>query len=81
MILVTGAGGQLGSELLRTRWSDRAEVCGYTSAELDVRNPDAVESIVEMIRPDVIVNAAAYTAVDRAEDEPEAAEAVNVTAV
>ena len=57
------------------------QVCGYTSAELDVRNPDAVGSIVEALRPTVIVNAAAYTAVDRAEDEPEEAEAVNVTAV
>lgn len=81
MILVTGAGGQLGRELLRARWSDKAAVCGYSSSELDVRNPDAVESVVEMLRPNVIVNAAAYTAVDRAEDEPEEAEAVNVTAV
>ncbi len=81
MILVTGAGGQLGRELLRARWSDRAEVCGYTSTELDIRNPDAVGAIVETLRPDVIVNAAAYTAVDRAEDEPDEAEAVNVTAV
>ncbi len=81
VILVTGAGGQLGRELMRARWADRAQVCGYTSAELDIRNPDAVGSIVDTLRPDVIVNAAAYTAVDRAEDEPEEAEAVNVTAV
>ena len=81
MILVTGAGGQLGRELLRARWSDGAAVCGYTSAELDIRNPDAVGSVVETLRPNVIVNAAAYTAVDRAEDEPDEAEAVNVTAV
>jgi len=81
VILITGAGGQLGRELLRARWSDKASVCGYTSAELDIRNPDAVGSIVDTLRPDVIVNAAAYTAVDRAEDEPEEAEAVNVTAV
>ncbi len=81
MILITGAGGQLGRELLRARWSDRAEVCGYTSTELDIRNPDAVGSVVDTLRPDVIVNAAAYTAVDRAEDEPDEAEAVNVTAV
>lgn len=81
VILVTGAGGQLGRELLRARWADHAQVCGYTSAELDIRNPDAVGSIVDTIRPNVIVNAAAYTAVDRAEDEPDEAEAVNVTAV
>lgn len=81
VILVTGAGGQLGRELLRARWADHAQVCGYTSAELDIRNPDALGSIVETLQPDVIVNAAAYTAVDRAEDEPSEAEAVNVTAV
>ena len=81
VILVTGAGGQLGRAtaagplVVTTPRSG-----GYTSSELDIRrSSDAVGSIVETIGPDVIVNAAAYTAVDRAEDEPEEAEAVNVT--
>ncbi|MDH3294311.1 MAG: dTDP-4-dehydrorhamnose reductase [Acidimicrobiia bacterium] len=81
VVLVTGAGGQLGSELLRASWGSRVEVCGYGSAGLDITNQAAVDAVVDGLRPSVIVNAAAYTKVDRAEDEPLRAEAVNATAV
>ena len=81
VIAVTGAGGQLGRELMRTRWDDGVQVCGYSSAELDICNPDAVAAVLETLQPSIVVNAAAYTAVDQAEDEPELAEAVNATAV
>ena len=80
-VLVTGAGGQLGRELLRVRWGSQVEVRGYGSEELDIANQGAVDATVDELRPDVIVNAAAYTNVDQAEDEPVRAETVNATAV
>jgi dTDP-4-dehydrorhamnose reductase len=74
--LITGAGGQLGTELSAMApagW--RVAACG--SADLDVTRPEMVEAVFERARPAVVFHAAAYTAVDRAEDEPERAEAVN----
>ncbi len=73
--LITGAGGQLGSDLRRTlSGPDGAdEVQAVTRAELDVTDAAAVDKVVAEYAPDVIVNAAAYTAVDAAEsDEPAA---------
>jgi len=74
--LVTGAGGQLGQALmgaLPTGWT----AIGLTRTELDIGDPTAVSSAVRAHAPDLIVNAAAYTAVDRAESEPEAAFRIN----
>ena len=76
-ILVVGSGGQLGFELLRAEWPAGYEPTGAPRAELDVTDAVAVERAVLAIEPQLIVNAAAYTAVDRAEDEPERAFAVN----
>ena len=59
--LVTGAGGQLGADLLRVLAGGPAEVVGLTRAELDVSDPAAVEKVVLDARPDVVLNAAAYT--------------------
>ncbi|MEM1041204.1 MAG: dTDP-4-dehydrorhamnose reductase [Bacteroidota bacterium] len=73
-VLVTGAGGQLGRELVRAG-GDR--VIGLTRARLDITDREAVRQAMEMHAPTVVLNAAAYTAVDRAESEPEAAFAVN----
>ena len=80
-VLVTGAGGQLGRELGRAGWDPSVEVVSLPSALLDITDADAVGEVVATIDPDVIVNAAAYTAVDKAEDDAAAAFAVNTAAV
>jgi dTDP-4-dehydrorhamnose reductase len=78
-ILITGAAGQLGYELQRTA-PKAAQVLAIDIAELDLTNADAVASFVAAHQPSVIVNGAAYTAVDRAEEQVALAEAVNVGA-
>jgi len=80
-VLVTGAGGQLGQELQQLNWTDHTRLVPLTSSQLDITAPESVSATVAEINPDVIVNAAAYTAVDRAEEEPDRAMAVNATAV
>lgn len=80
-ILVTGVGGQLGSELRRIGFSPLDEVFFTDVAELDITDKEAVECYVKRNDIDTIVNCAAYTAVDRAEEEPEKAELINVKAV
>jgi dTDP-4-dehydrorhamnose reductase len=76
-LLVTGAGGQLGSDLLRVLAGSPHEVTGLTRAELDVTDPAAVEKAVADVRPDLVLNAAAYTAVDAAETDEDAALRLN----
>jgi dTDP-4-dehydrorhamnose reductase len=80
-VLVTGANGQLGRELERARWPASFEVRPFSRAQLDITRAQAVSELVEQLRPALIVNAAAYTAVDRAEDDSAGAFAVNSTAV
>jgi dTDP-4-dehydrorhamnose reductase len=75
--LVTGAGGQLGADLLRVLAGGPHDVVGLTRAELDVADPAAVEKAVVDVRPEVVLNAAAYTAVDAAEVDEATAAAVN----
>lgn len=75
-VLVTGAGGQLGHELCGTV-APGHELRATNHAGLDIGDADAVRALVSAFRPDLIINAAAYTAVDRAESEPEAALRVN----
>ncbi|KHT39458.1 dTDP-4-dehydrorhamnose reductase [Pectobacterium brasiliense] len=77
-ILLTGANGQLGrcfQDRLPTEW----KILATDTAELDITDLARVEEIVKHFQPDAIVNAAAYTAVDKAESEPELAEKINVT--
>lgn len=76
-ILVTGAGGMLGRDLVRAAQLRGDECIGLTRAELDITDADRVDAAVIAARPDVIVNSAAWTDVDAAESEPGAAEAVN----
>ena len=77
--LITGSGGQVGRELVRNAPSG-AEVCALGRSELDISDGAAVRAMVKDFAPTVIINAAAYTAVDRAETERELAWQVNALA-
>ena len=77
-IAVTGANGQLGSELCRT-FGDAA--VPLTRNELDLASPDQIERVLAEIQPDIVINAAAYTAVDKAEDEVKLCHTINANAV
>ncbi|OIO66268.1 MAG: dTDP-4-dehydrorhamnose reductase [Zetaproteobacteria bacterium CG_4_9_14_3_um_filter_49_83] len=74
-ILVTGSKGQLGTELVRQAGAHEVIAADY--GELDITDELAVSSFIRDIRPDVVINAAAYTAVDHAEADIDAAYAVN----
>lgn len=79
-ILLTGANGQLGHEL--QRWlAPLGSLVACTRAACDLERPEQIREVVRRVAPDVIVNPAAYTAVDKAESEPARAEAVNRDAV
>ncbi|MGN7611653.1 dTDP-4-dehydrorhamnose reductase [Magnetococcales bacterium HHB-1] len=75
-VLITGADGQLGYELKATQPSP-IDAYFFTKKTLDVTLADQVDQVVRRVTPSVIINAAAYTAVDRAESEREQAFAVN----
>jgi dTDP-4-dehydrorhamnose reductase len=75
-ILLTGKNGQVGWELQRTLMP-LGKIVALDAEELDLANPEAIRQAVKSIQPDIIVNPAAYTAVDKAESEPELAYAVN----
>jgi dTDP-4-dehydrorhamnose reductase len=78
-LLILGAGGQVGHELCRLRWPEGYRLTAFDHAGLDIAEQERVFAAVGRERPDVVVNAAAYTAVDRAESEPDAAWAANAT--
>ena len=81
-LLITGANGQLGRELRALLDGDGRFDPTYTDVdELDITNREAVDHFIDMLRPDYIVNCAAYTAVDRAEDDEATALLINATAV
>jgi hypothetical protein len=77
-ILLTGANGQVGFEL-KSALALHGEVTAYDRSTLDLGDRDALVGAVRALKPQLIVNAAAYTAVDRAESEPDRAEAINAT--
>jgi dTDP-4-dehydrorhamnose reductase len=78
-ILLTGPTGQVGWELA-PQLAKLGEVVAPDRTALDLADADAIRARVRDLKPDVIVNAAAYTAVDRAESEPDRAAAINGTA-
>ncbi len=75
-VLITGAGGQLGKELLSQAPGDW-QVAGPGHEALDIADPDQVEAAFSRIQPDLAINAAAYTGVDAAETDRKTAFAVN----
>jgi len=75
-VLITGKNGQLGRELCKSVSKD-AQLVAYGHQELDITSRDAINRVIITDNPDVIINAAAYTAVDKAETDKEAAYAIN----
>jgi len=78
-ILLLGKDGQVGWQLQRSL-APHGQVIAYGRIECDMADLDCVRSVVRQIKPSVIVNASAYTAVDRAESEPELARRINAEA-
>ena len=75
-VLITGAGGQLGFELQRTA-PEQITIIAAARENLDISDAVSVTNYVDLNRPDAIINAAAYTAVDKAEEEKALAKAIN----
>ena len=78
-VLLTGAAGQLGQALIAST-PPGVELVALSRAELDLASREACRAAVQAQRPDWVLNAGAYTAVDKAESEPELAQAVNAGA-
>lgn len=85
-VLVAGAAGQLGRAMTAARVDDaaggrlrggRLEFFGRTSSEMDITDPMSIRSVLRRLRPTVVVNCAAYTAVDAAETDEDTAYAIN----
>lgn len=79
-ILIFGRSGQVAQELARISWPRSIEVTLLGRAECDLAQPGAAGKAIAARRPDIIINAAAYTAVDLAETEPDAARRLNADA-
>lgn len=75
-VLVTGITGQVGGAL-RRRLNGLAEILACNRAELDLATPQMIPAALDRLKPEIIINSAAYTAVDKAEDEPDLAMRVN----
>ena len=78
-ILLTGSNGQVGFELQK-KLSTLGEVIATDREELDLTNLNAIKNFIDQTKPDIIINPAAYTAVDKAESEPDLAYLINVSA-
>src|SRR6185295_19719511 len=80
-VLIAGAGGQLGIDLVRCCESAGDDVVAATHGDLDIADRDSVHAVVSSLRPDAVVNCAAWTAVDACEGDPDKALAQNGLAV
>ena len=78
-LLVTGSTGQIGWQLQRTL-APLGEVIACTRSQVDLADPEAAAKAVHDLAPDIVFNAAAYTAVDKAESEPDLAHTINAVA-
>ncbi len=78
-LLVLGAGGQVGHELCRLAWPAGYSIAAFDHGGVDITQREAVFAAVARERPDIVINAAAYTAVDRAEIETDRAWSGNCT--
>jgi len=78
-ILIVGAAGQVGMELQRS-FAGMGEIVAANRETLDLAQPGEIRALIRQVQPEILLNAAAYTAVDRAEAEPELAMAVNARA-
>jgi dTDP-4-dehydrorhamnose reductase len=76
-VLITGANGQLGRELVRLGQRVDFEVHSFSRQQLDITDKNQIKQIFSRMSPDLVINAAAYTQVDRAENESDLAYAVN----
>jgi dTDP-4-dehydrorhamnose reductase len=79
-VLVFGANGQVGSDLVLELEKNKYEYQAYDRSTLDITNKEQLNFVIQKEKPSFIINAAAYTAVDLAEDEKDKAIAVNSTA-
>lgn len=77
-VLVTGAGGQLGYDILKELYSRNIKFLGVDKQDFDITDYDAVQKCIKTYMPDVVIHCSAYTAVEKAEDEPEICRKVNV---
>jgi dTDP-4-dehydrorhamnose reductase len=78
-ILIVGSAGQLGVELQRS-FAEAGEIFAWDRNEINLAKPDEIRAMMRSVAPEIVLNAAAYTAVDRAESEPDAARAINTVA-
>ena len=76
-IMVTGANGQLGFDVLKELKNRKIDCMGVDINDFDITSKEAVFAAVKAYMPDAIIHCAAYTAVDKAEDEPELCEKIN----
>jgi len=77
-VLVTGAGGQLGYDVCKVLAARNVEHKGVDIADFDITDTQATHDYIVSYHPDAVIHCSAWTAVDRAEDEPEKCRAVNV---
>ena len=80
-VLVTGISGQLGYDVMRVLKERGVEALGAGRTEMPLTEPEQCARFIEEKRPDAVIHCAAYTAVDRAEDEPEVCRRVNAESV